>query len=51
MKIDQYNKTLTIECYTDFYVVYNYLNTCLTKEEAKEWTVITKDDVCLKTTK
>ena len=51
MKIDQYNKTLTVESFIDRITVYNYLNNCLTKEEAKEWTVKTNDEVCLKTTK
>ena len=40
MKIDPYNKTITIEKYTDCISVYLALSKNLTKEEAKEWKII-----------
>lgn len=51
MKIDQYNKTITVEYAIDFVPATNYLTKYLTPEEAKEWKIKSLAKPCLKTTK
>jgi hypothetical protein len=51
MKIDPYTKTITLERIIDYVPAMNYLTRYLTKNDAKEWTVKTKREVCSKTTK
>lgn len=45
MKIDSFNRTITIDCFGDEFVVHNYLYRYLTKDERKGWKIIVRTNV------